>query len=111
MSDRTSTEEVKLDRPKRVVLFGVPIDNLTLEETLDRIEETIRSGATHQHVVVNVDEIAKFQSDPDLRAAILDCDLINADWWPIVWASGSLQQPLKERVTGIDLFEALVRRW
>jgi N-acetylglucosaminyldiphosphoundecaprenol N-acetyl-beta-D-mannosaminyltransferase len=110
MSDRTSTEEVKLDRPKRVVLFGVPIDNLTLEETLDRIEEMIHSGTTHQHVVVNVDKIVKFQCDLELRAAILDCDLINADGQPIVWASRLLQEPLKERVTGIDLFEALVRR-
>ena len=110
MSDRTSTEEVKLDQPKRVVLFGVPIDNLTLEETLDRIEEMIRSGTTHQHVVVNVDKIIKLQSDPELHAAILDCDLINADGQPIVWASRLLQEPLKERVTGIDLFEALVCR-
>jgi len=47
-----------------VVLFGVPIDNLIQEETLDRLEVTIRSGTTHQHVVVNVDKIAKFQSDP-----------------------------------------------
>jgi UDP-N-acetyl-D-mannosaminuronic acid transferase (WecB/TagA/CpsF family) len=65
MSDRTSTEEVKLDQPKRVALFGVPIDKLTLEETLDRIEEMIRSGTTHQHVVGNVDTIVKLQFDPN----------------------------------------------
>jgi len=94
----------------KVVLFGVPIDNLTLEETLDRIEDMVRSGTTHQHVVVNVDKIVKLQTDPELRRAILDCDLINADGQPIVWASRILQRPLKQRVTGIDLFEALVSR-
>ena len=95
---------------EKIVLFGVPIDNLTLAETVDRIEEMIRSGGTHQHVVVNVDKIVKLQRDPQLREAIRDCDLINADGQPIVWASRLLGQPLKERVTGIDLFGALVER-
>ena len=99
-----------LDTTPKVVLFGVPIDNLTLEETLDRIEAMVRSGTTHQHVVVNVDKIVKLQSDPELRSAILDCDLINADGQPIVWASRLLGTPLKQRVTGVDLFEALVSR-
>lgn len=94
----------------KVVLFGVPIDNLTLGETLDRIEEMIRNGATHQHVVVNVDKIVKLQADPQLRKAILSCDLVNADGQPVVWASRILQQPIKERVAGVDLFGSLVER-
>jgi len=47
---------------KRVTLFGVPVDNLTLAETVDRIEEMIRRGPTHQHVVVNVDKIVKLHA-------------------------------------------------
>jgi N-acetylglucosaminyldiphosphoundecaprenol N-acetyl-beta-D-mannosaminyltransferase len=91
-----------------VTLFGVPIANLTLAETVDRVEELIRDGPTHQHVVVNVDKVVKMQRDPALRAAVLDCDLINADGQPLVWASRLLGRPLKERVTGVDLFQALV---
>ena len=45
-----------------------------------------------------------------MREAILGCDLINADGQPIVWASRLLGYPLKERVTGIDLFGALIER-
>jgi len=92
---------------EKVVLFGVPIDNLTMGETVARIEEMIRSGKPHQHVVVNVDKIVKLQRDPALREAILSCDLINADGQPVVWASKILQKPLKERVTGVDLFSNL----
>ena len=33
------------------------------------------------------------------------CPLINADGASIVWAAKKLGIPLKERVTGIDLFE------
>lgn len=93
-----------------VRLFGLPIANLTMTETVDHIEELIRRGPTHQHVVVNVDKIVKMDKDPALRKAILDCDLINADGQPIVWASRWLGCPLKERVTGIDLFHALIVR-
>lgn len=94
----------------KVVLFGVPVDNLTLEETVDRVESMIQEGGTHQHVVVNVDKIVKLQRDSELRKAILSCDLINADGQPIVWASKLLQKPLKERVTGVDLFASLIAR-
>jgi len=95
---------------EKVTLFGVPVDNLTLAETVDRIEAMIKAGPTHQHVVVNVDKIVKLQNDEQLRAAILDCDLINADGQPIVWAARLIGCPLKERVTGVDLFDALVVR-
>ena len=95
---------------KKAILFGVPIDNLTLEETVGRVETMIREGGTHQHVVVNVDKIVKLQRDPELRKAVLSCDLINADGQPIVWASRFLQHPIKERVTGVDLFDSLVAR-
>ena len=96
--------------PGKVTLFGVPVDNLTLAETADRVEQLIQRGPTHQHVVVNVDKLVKLQRDPELRAAILDCDLINADGQPVVWAARWLGTPLKERVTGIDLFDALLTR-
>ena len=95
---------------ERIRLFGVPIDNLTLAETVSRVEQLIQQGTVHQHVVVNVDKLVKFQKDPALQAAVLDCDLINADGQPVVWASRWLGRPLKERVAGIDLFYALIRR-
>ena len=102
MSSETSAEKVEL--------FGIPIDNLTMVETVDRIEEMIRHGGTHQHVVINVDKLMKMQHDPALREAVLDCDLINADGQPVVWASRILGCPLKERVAGVDLFSALIER-
>lgn len=98
------------DCQDKVILFGIPIDNLSMEETLDRIEAMVRDGAIHQHVVINVDKVVKLARDEKLRKIVLDCDLINADGQPVVWASRILQQPLKERVTGIDLFDGLMKR-
>ncbi|HMV63665.1 MAG TPA: WecB/TagA/CpsF family glycosyltransferase [Zoogloea sp.] len=91
-------------------MMGCWVDNLTMEETLGTVENFIHSGRPHQHVVVNVDKIVKASRDPVLRNIINGCDLINADGMPVVWASRLLGKPLKERVTGVDLFESLMER-
>jgi len=93
---------------QRIVLLGCPIDNLTLQETLQRIGQIIQSRKPSQHVVVNVDKLVKMQCDPELREIITACDIINVDGMPLVWASKVLGTPLKERVAGIDLMDALV---
>jgi N-acetylglucosaminyldiphosphoundecaprenol N-acetyl-beta-D-mannosaminyltransferase len=96
--------------PLRIDMMGCLIDNLSMEETLQRIDGFIRSGRPHQHVVVNVDKLVKAQHDAELRNIINGCALINADGMPVVWASRWLGKPLKERVAGVDLFEALMQR-
>lgn len=93
-----------------ITMMGCRIDNLSMEETLCRIEEFIRSGKPHQHVVVNVDKLVKASRDEELRRIINACALVNVDGMPVVWASRLLGKPLKERVAGVDLFEALMRR-
>lgn len=93
-----------------VNLFGCRIDNVSMQETLGKIEGFIASGRPHQHVVVNVDKLVKASRDPALRRIINECALVNVDGMPVVWASRLLGQPLKERVAGIDLFEALMAR-
>ncbi len=95
---------------ERITLMGCSIDNLSMEETLQTIEGFIHTGQPHQHVVVNVDKLVKASRDPELRQIINDCALVNVDGMPVVWASRLLGKPLKERVAGVDLFEALMRR-
>ena len=95
---------------KRIEMMGCQIDNLTMDETLGRVEQFIGSGRPHQHVVVNVDKLVKASRDAELRQIINDCALINVDGMPVVWASRLLGKPLKARVAGVDLFEALMQR-
>ena len=94
----------------RVEIMGCLIDNLSMEETLQKIESFIESGQPHQHVVVNVDKVVKASRDPELRRIINECALVNVDGMPVVWASRLLGRSLKERVAGVDLFETLVER-
>jgi N-acetylglucosaminyldiphosphoundecaprenol N-acetyl-beta-D-mannosaminyltransferase len=95
---------------RRIEMMGCFIDNLSMEETLKEVEGFIATGQPHQHVVVNVDKLVKARHDSELRRIINECALINADGMPVVWASRLLGKPLKERVAGVDLFEALMKR-
>jgi N-acetylglucosaminyldiphosphoundecaprenol N-acetyl-beta-D-mannosaminyltransferase len=95
---------------RRIEIMGCYIDNLSMEETLEKIEGFVDSGKPHQHVVVNVDKLVKASKDPQLRRIINACELINVDGMPVVWASRLLGKRLKARVAGIDLFEALIER-
>jgi N-acetylglucosaminyldiphosphoundecaprenol N-acetyl-beta-D-mannosaminyltransferase len=100
----------------RQQVLSVVVDNLSMDETVERVAAFVRDGRPHQHVVVNADKVVKAAKDPALAQIIADCDLVNADGMPVLWAARALGQPLKERVTGIDLFyrlmaEAERRRW
>ena len=95
---------------QRISMMGCLIDNLSMEETLQRVAAFIGAGTPHQHVVVNVDKLVKASRAPELRRIINACDLVSADGMPVLWAARLLGTPLKERVAGIDLFEALMQR-
>lgn len=93
----------------KVELFGLQVDNLSMEETLARIDGFIASRRVHHHVVINVDKIVKAHRDPQLREIINACDLVNVDGQPVLWAARMLGKPLKERVAGIDLMQQLIK--
>jgi N-acetylglucosaminyldiphosphoundecaprenol N-acetyl-beta-D-mannosaminyltransferase len=95
---------------KRIKIFGLYIDNLSMEETLEKIDGFILSGNPHQHVVVNVNKVTAAAKDHKIRDIINSCELINVDGMPVIWASRIFGKPLKERVTGVDLFYRLLER-
>ena len=91
-------------------ILGVPVDALTMEEALDRIDRTIVERGRLQIGVINVAKLVLMRRDSSLRADVLSSDLILADGLPIVWASRLLRRPLPERVAGIDLMLGMLRR-
>jgi exopolysaccharide biosynthesis WecB/TagA/CpsF family protein len=96
-------------RPKRVDFLGIPIDVLTMKETIDAIDEAIANKERINHVVVNAGKIVSMQTDPVLHESVVSCDLINADGQAVVWASRFLGGLLPERVAGADLMQELVK--
>lgn len=94
----------------RIRLFGVPVDALTLEETVEQAFQIVANGKPAQHVVLNAAKVVAMEHDAELKAVIGSCELVNADGTSIVWATKLLGVPLPQRVTGIDLFQAIIER-
>lgn len=92
---------------KRINFFGINIDLLTMEETLEKISEIVEKRQITQHVVINVAKLVYAQSDEKLRNIINSCGLINADGAGIILGAKFLGINIPQRVTGIDLMETL----
>lgn len=93
----------------RVSICDIPVDAITMQQTIDLIDGAIRERRSIHHVVINAAKVANAQKDKLLKYSIVNCDIINADGQSIVWASRLLNRPLPERVAGIDLMEQLVK--
>ncbi|MEX2592079.1 MAG: WecB/TagA/CpsF family glycosyltransferase [Anditalea sp.] len=92
----------------RIQICKIPVDVLTMHQTLDIIHKAIAGKKPVHHVVVNAAKMVNAQNDKELRDSIINCDIVNADGQSIVWASHFLNKPLPERVAGIDLMENLI---
>lgn len=92
----------------RISILNISVDNYSMKETLQFVEESIALNKYIQHVVVNAGKIVSIQNDLQLRKSINESNLINVDGQAVVWASKLLGKPLKERVAGIDLMVNLV---
>ncbi len=91
-------------------IMGAPVNPLTLEQVLDRIDDAITTRSNLHIGVVNAAKVVNMQRDEELRESVLESDMILADGIAVVWASRILGTPLPERVTGIDLMFGMFRR-
>ena len=92
----------------RIDLLATPIDALTMTQTINLIDDSIRGNGNIQHVAVNAGKIVSMQKDGDLYESVVNCDIISADGQSIVWGARFLGKYLPERVAGIDLMENLI---
>lgn len=90
-------------------IFGINVDNLSKQETIDKIVKLIRGNEPVQHIVVNANKINMMLKDDHLKQIISSSPLVNADGASILLAGKLLNRPFKERVTGIDLFYSLLK--
>ena len=93
----------------RVDFIGIPLDNLSMSETIDKIDNAIACNKQIHHCVINAGKVVQMQSNKVLMQSVVNSDIINADGMSIVWASRFLGCKIKERVAGIDLMENLVK--
>jgi len=86
-------------------ILDVWVDNVSQEETWQKIREFLTDGGQHYIVTPNAEFLVRAQKDEDFRKILNNADLALPDGAGLIWASRFLGKPLKERVSGVDLVE------
>ncbi len=93
---------------KRSDFLGVPIDTLTMAETMAAVERAILTRERLLHVSLNVSKFVYLQKDLELRRDVVTADLVGVDGAGIILGARLLGIRVPERVTGVDLMEKII---
>jgi N-acetylglucosaminyldiphosphoundecaprenol N-acetyl-beta-D-mannosaminyltransferase len=88
-------------------ILGVPIDLITMPAVVRRLEAAAFRGAPFMLSTPNLNFLAISQSDAEFRETLLLSDLCPPDGAPILWIAQLLGVPIRQRIAGSDIFDAL----
>lgn len=88
----------------RIKFLNTEVDNLTMKEAIQKIDELASNKKPSYVVTPNVDHIVKIESDNEFKQVYNEADLILTDGMPLIWISKLKGSPIKEKVSGSDLF-------
>ncbi|GAH45949.1 unnamed protein product, partial [marine sediment metagenome] len=112
LKNKVQSEELIIGRDiltSRIKLFQVGIDQVDNQETIQKIEEFIVSKKSHQVVTPDTLAVLRARKDTEYHAILKSADLVTPDGAGILWAATTLNYPLPERVTGIDIIHNICR--
>lgn len=92
---------------KQLAVLGVRIDNVTMEEALEKVKEFFKNGKKSYVVTPNPEFIVAAQKDAEFKKILNNADLSIPDGVGLIWASRIWGTPLDEQVSGTDLVPAL----
>ena len=92
---------------EKQALLNTYINNLTMSETIDEIEQMIESGKRSYVVAINVDVVMKIENDSYLKKVVDGADMVLVDGMPLVWISKMQGKTLKAKISGSDLVPLL----
>src|SRR5690242_10272314 len=93
--------------PSPVWVWSVPFAPVTLEQTLEWVDQLIHKRQPSQIVTVNLHTVMLAHQDPRMKKVLHGAAFNIADGMPLIWASRWRQASLPERVAGSDLLPAL----
>lgn len=91
----------------RIKFMNTEIDNLTMDEALQRIDGLIQENKNAYVVTPNVDHLVQLEHGGELCDVYKEADLILTDGKPLIWISRLYGTPIKEKISGSDLFPRL----
>lgn len=92
---------------EKQALLNTFINNVTMSETVEAIEQMIAADKKSYVVAINVDVVMKIEADPYLKKIVDDADMVLVDGKPLVWISKLHEKPLKAKISGSDLVPLL----
>ena len=92
---------------EKQALLNTYINNLTMQETVEAIEQMIAANKKSYVVAINVDVVMKIEEDPYLKKVVDNADMVLVDGKPLVWISKLHGKPLKAKISGSDLVPLL----
>ena len=75
-----------------------------MAETLNEIDKLIQKKNCSYVVTPNVDHIVRLEKDEELQKVYKNASLILTDGKPLIWISKWYKTPIKEKISGSDLF-------
>lgn len=97
-------------QPPRSTVWDIPFDQLTLNESVEKIAELIRRGVPSYVITANLNYVMLHHRDESLGKVTDQASLILADGQPIVARSRLGTKPLPQRVAGSELIYYLASR-
>lgn len=91
----------------RMKFMNTEIDNLTMDETLEAIDDLIQRNINAYVVTPNVDHIVQLERGGELCEVYQNANLILADGMPLLWIAKWYGTPIKQKISGSDLFPLL----
>ncbi len=89
---------------KRMNFLNIEIDNVNMEEAINEVKNLIEAPGYHYVVTPNVAHIVTLEKDLEFQKVYKDADLILTDGMPLIWISKLYKTPIKEKVSGSDIF-------
>jgi N-acetylglucosaminyldiphosphoundecaprenol N-acetyl-beta-D-mannosaminyltransferase len=88
-------------------ILGMPVDAIGMHAALRRIESAAAGRTPFLISTPNLNFLVNSQLDRDFRESLILSDLCTADGMPIIWIAWLAGIPIKNRIAGSDIFDAL----
>ncbi len=93
----------------RIKFMNIELDNLTFNEALENIDCLIHEDIKAYGVTPNIDHIVQVQKDMELLEIYRNANLVLTDGKPLLWIAKLYKTPIKEKVSGSDLFPEICK--
>lgn len=91
----------------RIKFMSIEIDNITMDEAINAMDELVRAKNNSYVVTPNVDHLVRLEKDEEFHKCYEDAALSIADGKPLIWISKLYNNPIKEKISGSDVFPRL----